>query len=177
MFIWPCYPSEVLKERERGAPFVPQEPADGCNPFQNAHWKSIKAGWTWCMSVEAGDTFLREGSRKETQVGSNKRLWCFPAKKSIVREERRNELRPPPPTKARLLPLRLSWTQLPSPHRILGLTSPAGGTTTKTSKHWHHALIRLLRDIHCGRVKRNRRTWQKKREDAHNDNAEQHADV
>lgn len=70
------------------------------------------------MSVEAGDTFLREGSRKETQVGSNKRLWCFPAKKSIVREERRNELRPPPSNEGPLAtpPFELNTAAISSPY-------------------------------------------------------------
>lgn len=68
-FICPCYPSEELKGGEVGAPFVPQESADGCNPFQNVQRKYIK---TECKSVGAGDTFLWAGvPSKKTQVGSN----------------------------------------------------------------------------------------------------------
>lgn len=149
MFIWPCYPSEVLKGGERGAPFVPQEPADGCNPFQNAHWKSIKTGWTWCMSVEAGDTFLREGvPAKKHKLGQTSVFGAFPPKKSIVRRDRGNELRPPP-TKARSLLVHLSRTQLPSPLPYPGADIACRGyshkklqTLTSYSKKatWRHSL-------------------------------------
>lgn len=81
MFICPCYPSEVVKGGERGAPFVPQEPADGCNPFQNAHWKSIKTGWTWCMRAEAGDTFSGRGSQRNTS-------WVKPASLVLSRQKK-----------------------------------------------------------------------------------------
>lgn len=154
-----------MEGEERGAPFVPQEPADGCNPFQNAHWKSIKTGWTWCLSAEAGATFLGEVvgvPQKKHKVGSNKRLWCLPAKKLALWGDTQGEWIATPSNEgpAQTLP-RLRWTQLPSPHHILGLTSPAGGTTTKTSKLWHHALIRLLRDTDCGRMRGTRQREQR----------------
>lgn len=96
MFIWPCYPSEVLKGGERGAPFVPQEPADGCNPFQNAHWKSIKTGWTWGMSVEAGDTFLREGvPQKNTSWVKQASLMLSRPKKKYCKERQREWIATP----------------------------------------------------------------------------------
>lgn len=145
MFIWPCYPCKVLEGGERGVSFVPQEPADGCNPLQNAHWKSVKTGWTWCMSVEEGDTSPRVGvSQKKPQVGSNKRLLVLSRQKRkvIVRRQRGSELQPPP-KKGRSPAPCLRWTQLPCLHSIPGRTSPTGGTATKTSQHWHHSTIKL----------------------------------
>lgn len=52
------------------------------------------------------------------------------------------------PLQRRLASTASSWTQL-------GLTSPAGGTTTKTSTHWHHTLIMPLRVTQCSRKTRN----------------------
>lgn len=93
VFILPCYPSEVLKGRERGDPFVPQEPADGCNPFQNAHWKSIKVGWTWLYEGRGG-RHVSQGGGLSKDAESNERLWRgFPPKNGIVRNNKRNELR------------------------------------------------------------------------------------
>lgn len=42
VFIWSCYPCKVLEGGERQVPFVRGEVADGCNPLQNVHRKSVK---------------------------------------------------------------------------------------------------------------------------------------
>lgn len=165
MFICSCYPSEVLKGGERGAPFVPQEPADGCNPLQNAHWKSIKTGWTWCMSMEAGDTFSQGGApAKKHKFGSKKRLWCFPAKKKKKYcKKRQREWIATPFNEGPLAapPLELNTAAISSPYPGADIAC-RGYNHKKRSKHWHFSLRRLLRDIHCGRTRGNSPTSQRK---------------
>lgn len=72
--------------------------------------------------MEAGDTFLREGAAQRhtswVKHASLVRSRQKHRKESIVREDRGRET--PRPAKARLLPLRLSSAQLPSPRSFQG---------------------------------------------------------
>lgn len=155
MFIWPCYPSEVLKGGEWGVPFVPQEPADGCNPFQNAHWKSIKTGWTWCMSVEAGDTFLRVGVpqrntswiKQASLVLSRQKWYCKERQKEwIATATKEGPLCYPSvwdEHSCHLFTVSWGW------HGLQGV-QPQKKLQTLTS------YPNKARDIHCGRTRENR---------------------